>query len=130
MNIHLKILGWIYLVIGALTFVSMCLFIYALYATSGPFTFSPDVRGILLSGYGKSVILVLMGVASVGTFLTGWALLKAHKYARTLALIFAILGILDFPFGTMLGVYTLWVLSQTREGKMLAKSASQTPGER
>ena len=112
MNIHLKILGWLYIVLGVVSITATLFFAYAIFF-AGPGTFSPDVQKILVdAGYG-TILLALLAVASFGTLLTGWALLKMHAFARTLALVFGLLGILDFPFGTMLGVYTLWVLSRS-----------------
>ncbi len=129
MNIHWKILGWLYLSLGALSFFATCYFAYAIYS-AGPGSFSPDVQRILIEGGYGTVLLILLAIASVGTLLTGWALLIMHRFARTFATIVAILGIFDVPFGTMLGIYTLWVLSQTKEGKMLTRNAVETFGER
>ena len=111
MNFHLKILGWLYLVMGVLSLVATMYFGYAIFGhTSG--SFSPEVQKILIdAGYG-TILLGLLAFASIGTLLTGYALLKMHRFARVLARVFAILGLLDFPLGTMLGVYTLWVLGR------------------
>jgi hypothetical protein len=55
----------------------------------------------------------------VGTFIlalaaagiaTGWGLWQREPWARPLALAVAAVSLLDIPFGTALGVYTLWVL--------------------
>jgi hypothetical protein len=42
--------------------------------------------------------------------LVGIALLRRERWGRTLALVVAVLSLLKFPFGTALGIYTLWVL--------------------
>ena len=47
---------------------------------------------------------------SVAGFAGGWGLLQREPWARGLALIVAFIALLDFPIGTGLGVYTLWVL--------------------
>lgn len=95
---------------GVVSFLVATYFAYAIFGhLSG--SFSPDVQKVLIdAGYG-TFLLGLLVFASLGTLLTGYALLKKHRYARTLAKIFAILGLFDVPLGTMLGVYTLWVLS-------------------
>lgn len=111
MNIHLKILGILYLCMGIVSTLATLYFAYAIYGNSIG-SFSPDVQRILIdAGYG-TLLLVLLGFASIGTLMTGYALLKMHRYAFLLAKIFAILGLLDFPLGTMLGIYTLWVLGR------------------
>jgi hypothetical protein len=40
----------------------------------------------------------------------GWGLFQRLPWARPLALVVNTLGIVSFPFGTLLGIYTLWVL--------------------
>jgi hypothetical protein len=113
MNIHLRILGWLYSVMGIVSLIATGYFTYALYG-AGPGGFSPEVQRILIdAGYG-TLLLWLLAFASLGTLLTGWALLRMHRFARTLAYVFAVLGLIDFPLGTMLGVYTIWALRQTK----------------
>lgn len=111
MNLHFRILGWLYIVMGVIALLSSAWFFYALHG-SGPFTMSPDTQKILVdAGYG-TILLGILVIAALGTLFTGYALLKMHRYAKYLAGFFAILGILDFPLGTMLGVYTLWVITR------------------
>jgi hypothetical protein len=43
--------------------------------------------------------------------IAGWGLLDRQAWARTLTIALACFALLLFmPFGTMLGIYTLWVL--------------------
>jgi len=43
-------------------------------------------------------------------FIAGWGLLQREDWARTLALVIAFIALLNVPLGTVLGIYTLWVL--------------------
>jgi hypothetical protein len=43
-------------------------------------------------------------------FFAGWGLLQRQPWARILTLILGFISLLHIPFGTALGVYTLWVL--------------------
>ena len=47
----------------------------------------------------------------------GIGLLKGKNWARVLVIFLAVLDLIDFPIGTAIGVYTLWVLlnSETSE---------------
>ena len=56
-----------------------------------------------------SIATFLLLGAIVG-FVCGWGLLQKQAWARTLGLVLAALSLLDPPFGTALGIYTLWVL--------------------
>lgn len=54
-----------------------------------------------------------------------WGLFERQSWARILGLVLGILALLRFPFGTALGIYTLWVLapeSSAREYDRLALS--------
>ena len=51
--------------------------------------------------------LLLTGAAGLAA---GLGLLGRRSWARILGLIMAFLSLLEMPFGTMLGIYTLWVL--------------------
>jgi hypothetical protein len=53
--------------------------------------------------------IVFIGLAAVG-IVAGWGLLERAPWARTLTIVLACFSLLHMPFGTALGIYTLWVL--------------------
>lgn len=57
-----------------------------------------------------SMLSVFLLAKSVAGFVGGWGLLQREPWARVLVLIVAFIALLDFPIGTGIGVYTLWVL--------------------
>ena len=67
----------------------------------------------------------LLATAIAG-FLAGWGLLNYRPWARMLTLILGVISLLHIPFGTALGIYTLWVLlpaESEREYQRLARPA-------
>jgi len=70
---------------------------------------APEFLQPLLSFIG----IFLLAKACVG-FLVGWGLLQRQPWARMLALVLAFISLFNIPFGTALGVYTLWVLLPTQ----------------
>jgi hypothetical protein len=55
--------------------------------------------------------------------LVGIGLMRRERWARPLAMVIGILMLLKIPFGTALGIYTLWVLapsSSSQEYEMIA----------
>ena len=50
---------------------------------------------------------VLTGVAGL---IAGWGLYERRPWARVLAIVLAFLSLFHPPFGTAIGIYTLWVL--------------------
>lgn len=54
-----------------------------------------------------STFLALMGLPSV---VGGWGLWRGKSWARPLLLVVSGLNLLNVPFGTLIGAYTLWAL--------------------
>jgi len=52
---------------------------------------------------------VFIGGAAIG-FLAGWGLLDRRPWARMLTIVLGCFSLFDVPFGTAIGVYSLWVL--------------------
>jgi len=68
----------------------------------------------------------LLLASSVAGVFAGWGLLNYRPWARTLALIVGVIALIHIPFGTALGIYTLWVLlpgDSEHEYRRLAHSA-------
>jgi hypothetical protein len=62
------------------------------------------VHNILGAAAGFAVVWAIVAI------LAAWGLLQHEPWGRTMALIAGILSLIRIPFGTALGVYTLWVL--------------------
>ncbi len=73
--------------------------------------FLPHLMGSLVPVI--ATLSVVMGLAAV---LVGYGLLSRQAWARVLAIIFGILALIKIPFGTALGIYTLWVLTPSASG--------------
>ncbi len=54
--------------------------------------------GVLVSGF------------AIAGVIAGWGLLAHRPWARMLAIVLGCISLIHFPFGTALGIYTLWVL--------------------
>jgi len=54
-----------------------------------------------------SAVWALTGLIGI---LAGWGLLDRQPWARMLAIVLGCIALLHIPFGTALGIYTLWVL--------------------
>ncbi len=54
--------------------------------------------GVLVSGF------------AIAGVIAGWGLTAHAPWARMLAIVLGVISLIHFPFGTALGIYTLWVL--------------------
>jgi hypothetical protein len=61
-------------------------------------------------------IATMIAVSAGLALLVGYSLLTRRPWGRTLAIIVAILSLLKIPFGTAIGIYTLWVLAPADSG--------------
>jgi len=106
---HLRTLGIVWIAISALRLAPRLL-AYTFWRSGdwffgGDFPFAGHWLGpVIGTAVGLSVITGALGI------ITGWGLLERQPWARMLAIVLAFLSLLSIPFGTVLGIYTLWVL--------------------
>jgi hypothetical protein len=77
----------------------------------------------VIGGVGASIIIML----SLPRLIAGIGLLKYRPWGRILTLIVSVLGIIDFPVGTALGVYGLWVLLHRDTVPLFEQAAQPVP---
>ena len=106
---HVTILGWLYIVSHAL-FLAVGGFVFLLLTGIGVATGEAEALTVL-GVVGTSVGLLLAALAVPG-LLAGYGLLARKTWARILAIVVGILGLVNFPIGTAIGLYTFWVLTQ------------------
>jgi len=108
---HVRLLGLLWLAFSAFnTLGAIALYIVAntvfgrfgLEAQGGPRAFLHPLLSILA--------ILLFAKAAVG-FIAGWGLLQRDRWARVITLVLGFISMfMNIPFGTALGIYTLWVL--------------------
>ena len=57
-----------------------------------------------------SVVAIFVLAKAACGFIAGWGLLQREPLARVIALVLGFISLFNVPFGTAVGVYTLWVL--------------------
>ena len=104
---HLQLVGILWLAISALNAIgAVALYIVAnTILARGHEAGAPGFLQPLLS----VVAILIMAKAALG-FVAGWGLLQREPWARILTLVLAFISLFNVPFGTAVGVYTMWVL--------------------
>ncbi len=108
---HIHLLGILWLAISAFNAVGgVILYILAntLFAHMRDLG-APEAPTAFLRPLLSVVAILVLAKAALG-FIAGWGLLRREPWARIVALVLAFLALLNVPFGTAIGVYTLWVL--------------------
>jgi len=115
MQRHVKTLGILNIVWGALGAFSgvavMLIFGGTFGIVGAALRDRPDAAVVLpiIATVGGAIALFLL-ILSVPSIVAGIALLHRRPWAPTLAIIVSALHLLNFPLGTALGIYGLWVL--------------------
>jgi len=110
MNTHVKLVAVLHIVCGALGLLGAAI-VFAVFGTAGGIVISqgePEAASII--AIVALCIVGLIALLSVPGIIGGWALLAGKTWGRVLVLALGILNLLNFPFGTALGIYTLWAL--------------------
>lgn len=108
---HIRLLGILWLAVSALNAVGGVI----LYGIANTLfvrlpQMSNNPAGVAWLHPFLSVIAILILVKAGVGFVTGWGLLQRLPWARMVTIVLAFLALFNIPFGTALGVYSLWVL--------------------
>jgi len=109
---HVHLLGILWLAISAFnTIGGVILFILGntLFAHLHEMGAPPETPTGFLSSLVSALGIFVLVKAACG-FIAGWGLLQREPWARIIALVLGFISLFNIPFGTAVGVYTLWVL--------------------
>jgi hypothetical protein len=121
MQQHVTIVGWLY-VIGHLFFIVIGGFVFVLLAGIGVVVDNREALSIL-GIVGTWIALFLTALALPG-LIAGAGLLKRQMWGRVLAIIVAVFGLINFPIGTAISIYALFVLLQNAAADYFAPQQS------
>ena len=121
---HIRLVGILWLALSAFEITgAIILFIIA----NSVFIHLPDTvpRSSAFLHPFLSFIAIAIAVKAAAGFLAGWGLLQREPWARLLALVLAFLALFHIPFGTALGIYTLWTLLPAESEQEYEQQAQQ-----
>ena len=129
MKQHVTVVAALQIASGALKiFAAVIVFV----AVVGGGLISGDVEAMAITGVVGPAVSFFLVMLAVPSILGGVGLLKGKEWARVLVLVLSVFNLLDFPIGTMISLYTFWVLlhgetsalfnGQTTEAKQPAYS--------
>jgi hypothetical protein len=107
MATHIRILGWLHVL-----FSLFGLFVAAIVFAGGMLggIFSGSMSGLVGAGLGGAFVAAFLVAFALPGLAAGYGLLTLKPWARPLTIVLGILDLFRIPFGTILGIYTLWVL--------------------
>jgi hypothetical protein len=116
MKTHVKIVAWLYIVMGLLG-ILLALVVGALILGGG--LISGDDTAIRVTTIVAIVLGSLVVLLSVPGVVAGVGLLGFKPWARILTIILSVLNLPGFPIGTLVGIYSLWVLLDSETSSYL-----------
>jgi hypothetical protein len=129
---HIHLLGILWLAMSAFNAIGGLVVILignTLFAHMHEMGVPPQVPRGFLTALMTTIGIFILAKAAVG-FLAGWGLLQRESWGRIIALVLAFISLFNVPFGTAIGVYTLWVLlpgpSQKEYDSMIAARAQRS----
>ncbi|MGC9346813.1 MAG: hypothetical protein ACP5JG_01635 [Anaerolineae bacterium] len=103
MKTNIKVLGWLYIVLGVLGALTG-LIVLAILLGAGALSGDRDAITVLtLVGFFVAGIMTLISAPGI---IVGIGLLNFSPWSRVLALVLGALNLPGFPLGTALGIYT------------------------
>ena len=111
---HLSTLGTLWIVVGVLFLLPAVGLFFA--SSAAHFMIHDSVVArtlgpLLLTIIGGTILLI-----AVGGILVGLGLRDRKPWARVVAIVLGVIALFHPPFGTALGIYTLWVLMSDEGG--------------
>ena len=74
--------------------------------------FVDDANGATVLSIIADILAIVFIIISVPGILAGMGLYKRKEWARILTLVLSFIEIFSFPFGTAIGIYSIWTLIQ------------------
>ncbi len=139
MRDHIKILGVLNIVMGSLNALGGLIVLVmmgglATFMASGVVANSAsasDADNARAAAPWMGLIGVIIGgfllAFAIPSIVGGWGLLKYKSWSRILMLIISGLNLLHIPFGTALGIYGLWVLTNDQSTQLLESGGTMPP---
>jgi hypothetical protein len=127
MESHKRILGILYIVSGVMHLLGM-VFISILFSLFFPMIFDHariDEQWVLVwvVPFIRAVAFFVILVIAIPSLIAGWGLLINKAWTMTLALVLGCLKLFSFPFGTAVGIYTIWVYAENHRINSSAKTS-------
>ena len=115
MEKHVTVLGIIYIAFSALGLLAAVIVFMAIV---GGGILSGDSEAMAITAIVGPAIAFFLFIVSAPGFIGGIFLLKWRPWARILILILGFLNLFFIPFGTILGIYTIWVLLKNETAQL------------
>lgn len=131
MDTHVKVLAVLYLVLSGIGLLFALLIFFALGTAAGIVGMSAPAEDAAIAvpilGLTGTAVAIFMLILALPGIITGWGLLKLRPWARILGIVLAVISLINFPIGTVVGIYGLWVLLTKETERLFAQPQPAAP---
>ena len=132
MDQHVKILAALHLILGALGLMASLMVVLLFGGAAGIISMAaannPDAWiAVPIVGLVGSMLVMLIFTLSVPGIIGGVGLLKRRPWARILTIVLSVIHLINIPFGTLLGIYGLWVLLSRNTARLFGAAPDAAP---
>jgi uncharacterized membrane protein len=126
METHVKVLGALQIAMGAFGLVGAGLLALVFGGAAGIVGASGDPHATIavpIIGLTGTALVIFLLALSVPGVLVGLGLIGRKPWARVAGIVLSIFGMMFVPFGTVLGIYGVWVLFSKETEKLFAQQS-------
>jgi len=111
---HVKVLGVLYILVSALGLLAALFLMLAVGAATGIVATAAEPHDAAIAlpiiGISGTALVVFLVLVSAPGLIAGIGILKFRPWSRILGIALSAINLIHIPFGTLLGIYGLWVL--------------------
>ena len=123
METHVKVLGTLNIVLGVLGMFGALAMVLVFGAAAAGVSGDADAAVALpIIGLTGTAVVATAATVSLAGMIVGYGLYHFKPWARIAGIVLSIVSLMMLPFGTILGVYGLWVLF-SKDGERLFAAA-------
>ena len=127
MDTHVKVLGALQIALGVFGLFAALVLVLVFGVASSAVGLSHDPEATIalpIIGITGLALVTLLIVLSLPGVVIGIGLIRRRPWARIAGIVLSILGLMMVPFGTILGVYGLWVLFSNETERLFSTTPS------
>ena len=119
---HVKIVAWLHIVLSALVLLVTALVLIVFLGIGLLLATTDEAAAMGIFAVIATIVGGFLFLVSVPGLIGGIGLLQRQNWARILVLILSVLQLFNVPFGTAVGVYSLWVLTRDETAALFGES--------
>lgn len=130
MQTHVKVLGVVYLAVGACMLLGAVFLALTMGSVAGIVgaTAEPQDAAVAIPilGLAGTALAAMLGIFALPSLITGYGLLYYKPWSRIVGIVLSAVSLINIPLGTVVGAYGLWVLLNKETERLFSTTPTST----